>query len=714
VTVWLGVKNNCSTTLATGVNSIQTLWDVTNAAIFPAVPFHVSCGLEVVRVTAVDTVNNRLTVARAQEASIPADHPANEGVELRVTAQHITDLRVAVDGLSASAGQIQTDFLRRDGSAPMTGDLALGTHNITGVVQITGTSAQIGTGNFGGLVVTGQSTIANGTASAPGIRLASEQSGLFRKSASALGLAAAGVEVAAFASTGLVLPAGITVAGPINGVSSLLVAGGVTAASYNGVTLGPNTVFPGTLSAASDLIAQTGDVVTSNGYGLRSGDSPTNTKRTLLRTDTQNRVLVGHVDPLWGLDLHLLAGQRVRLFVDGDSGTPRQAVVVNEDASVEFPGGRLLVQGLSNAARGLFWNTGANARWSLLAGPTPDESSSNLGSDLSLKAYDDAGGLIGDALVVTRASRLVSIGGLAVTGAAQIAGRPLVVSPDGGNALAWRSNGLYTSGSSGNVTVLAREEFLATAGSTQLTLAQTPTEVITVARNGVLQSQNAGNYSLAGSVLTFTDAFAAGERVYVLYARGISVPADSYSTAQSDANFVNVTGDVMTGALSFGPTPSTPDLAISRVPSPLGLAINGSPIITQALGDARYVRSAGGGASVDLPDPIIRDRLLFAAKDTGGGPPAQDTQLIRGAAGVLSLRKTATDAELTFALDSPAGYAGNKTLRFNHNGVARWSWLVDMGESGSNAGGNLYLQRNSDAGGLLSNVVIIYRNTGQV
>jgi len=62
------------------------------------------------------------------------------------------------------------------------------------------------------------------------------------------------------------------------------------------------------------------------------------------------------------------------------------------------------------------------------------------------------------------------------------------------------------------------EEFLPANAATTVTLSQTPQWILVLARAGVVQSSAAGNYSLSGSVITFTDAFNGSERVIVDYA----------------------------------------------------------------------------------------------------------------------------------------------------------------------------------------------------
>lgn len=148
--------------------------------------------------------------------------------------------------------------------------------------------------------------------------------------------------------------------------------------------------------------------------------------------------------------------------------------------------------------------------------------------------------------------------GGALTGPLTIQTKPVGVSPDASNAFEWRANGFYApaGGASGSVTVLRDEDFAPANAATTVTLSQTPTDVHVVTRNGVAQSEVAGHYSIAGAVLTFSTAFVTGERVIVVYSVGTSVvvAADVWTKAESDARFVNVPGDTMTGMLTVSPT----------------------------------------------------------------------------------------------------------------------------------------------------------------
>ena len=60
-------------------------------------------------------------------------------------------------------------------------------------------------------------------------------------------------------------------------------------------------------------------------------------------------------------------------------------------------------------------------------------------------------------------------------------------------------------------------EFVPAAAATTVVLSAAPEQVFMVSRQGVIQSQAAGHYSIAGSTLTFASSFSGSERVIVSY-----------------------------------------------------------------------------------------------------------------------------------------------------------------------------------------------------
>jgi hypothetical protein len=105
------------------------------------------------------------------------------------------------------------------------------------------------------------------------------------------------------------------------------------------------------------------------------------------------------------------------------------------------------------------------------------------------------------------------------------------------NGVAWEA----AAGGGGSGTAATHQEFLPAASATTVTLSASPTALLLVTRQGVVQSATDGNYSLSGATLTFTDAFDGTERVVVVYATaGISsspltTKGDVYVYGSSDA-----------------------------------------------------------------------------------------------------------------------------------------------------------------------------------
>ena len=100
-----------------------------------------------------------------------------------------------------------------------------------------------------------------------------------------------------------------------------------------------------------------------------------------------------------------------------------------------------VVEGDVGFVRGLLVRTGANARWTVGADATA-ETGSDAGSDLRIRAYNDAGGLIGDRLVIDRSDGTATFSGDVVAGRASGDARMIISGP----ALTSRSLGFQTAG----------------------------------------------------------------------------------------------------------------------------------------------------------------------------------------------------------------------------------------------------------------------------
>ncbi len=109
-------KNSASTTLSNNINTSQTSITVTNASVFPtintanneyftAVISSSNTNYEIVKVTAVNTSTNTLTIARNQEDSTAKSFNSGALISNRITAGSLTELVGSVD-FSSPTGSI--------------------------------------------------------------------------------------------------------------------------------------------------------------------------------------------------------------------------------------------------------------------------------------------------------------------------------------------------------------------------------------------------------------------------------------------------------------------------------------------------------------------------------------------------------------------------------------------------------------------------------
>lgn len=87
----------------------------------------------------------------------------------------------------------------------------------------------------------------------------------------------------------------------------------------------------------------------------------------------------------------------------------------------------IVLSGAAGTSRNVYWLTGSTLRWSLYANSTA-EAGSNVGSDLSLARYNDAGTYLDSPVTINRASGYVSINNGAAIGAGLTVGGGLTIS----------------------------------------------------------------------------------------------------------------------------------------------------------------------------------------------------------------------------------------------------------------------------------------------
>lgn len=148
--------NNAVAKLAAGIGASDTTLvvaagqgakfpTVTGGQWYPATLIKVDGTTEIVRVTG--RASDTFTVARAQEGTAATTFSTNDRFELRLTTAQLNEL------------------LQRDGSVPMTGDLDMGTHKVSGVANATDADDAVNKGQLdvlGGRVTTLEGTDRNG------------------------------------------------------------------------------------------------------------------------------------------------------------------------------------------------------------------------------------------------------------------------------------------------------------------------------------------------------------------------------------------------------------------------------------------------------------------------------------------------------------------------------------------------------------------------
>lgn len=112
---FLQVKNNASSTLASAITDTDTSLSVASGdgSKFPSsTPFHITIDDEILEVTAVST--DTFTVTRASESTTAASHSAGASVELRITAEILSELQTGK--IDIPSGSVQGDILIRNAS----------------------------------------------------------------------------------------------------------------------------------------------------------------------------------------------------------------------------------------------------------------------------------------------------------------------------------------------------------------------------------------------------------------------------------------------------------------------------------------------------------------------------------------------------------------------------------------------------------------------
>lgn len=371
-----------------------------------------------------------------------------------------------------------------------------------------------------------------------------------------------------------------------------------------------------------------------------------------------------------------------------------------------------------NAAAGygrqLVWQTGGSARWVLQANTT-GESGSNVGSDLVLSAYSDAGASLGVALAITRSTRAATLYGaisclstLTVTGATSLSDS---VTIGGGAVAATRSLSINTAAGQ------YRALYFQTAGLNRwIFTVSTDPETGSNAGANFLVMARSDDGTPVGTVLSIT-------RATLLAAFGGGLTTVGSITVGSAAT-------VSTGVVIGGSTVATTMLLNLNTAAGQHRQIafqsgglsrwvfrtnNAAESGSNAGSNLELIAYTDAGAQLGTVLSVTRSTLLAAFGgnvSTVGGVTVGTTLTVTGATTLSdSVIVGGSAVEATRSLVIATAASRSRRISFLTGGSTRWLWEVSGTESGSDAGANLAIRPYSDAGANLGTALSITRAT---
>ena len=224
------------------------------------------------------------------------------------------------------------------------------------------------------------------------------------------------------------------------------------------------------------------------------------------------------------------------------------------------------------------------------------------------------------------------------------------------------------------------EEFMPAASATVITLSQACQALLLVARNGVVQSATSGNYSIAGNIITFTDAFLGTERVVVEYAL-------QTATASPPFNGSGLTDGSITSAKLADGSVTTAKLAASAAQQYLGGYISGgsSPVYAQGAWVETAIQvtvtTSGGYVRIEAGAQLYMQALGYVMYGIGWDGTMQ------AALGTIHEQTANNQIPVTFVYyHLPAAGTRRYAVWVNPqgatvtiwNGVASWMWVNEQ------------------------------------
>lgn len=287
--------------------------------------------------------------------------------------------------------------------------------------------------------------------------------------------------------------------------------------------------------------------------------------------------------------------------------------------------GIVRIEGAAGTQRSVLWVTAGSNRWQLYAN-SGTESGANAGTALVLTAFNDAGGILGDALTFTRATLAATFGGavsvtgaLTVTGTSQLTGvTGIGVAPS--TIAALRLGGSNLTGAT-QVGVLFDQVFFTSAATSAMQgISITLRSAVATFTTGTVSSLIVNDIVKgAGHTVTtqyglFIQTLTAGATNYAIYTNGTTPSA--FGGAVTITGALGVTGAI-TGALTGNASTAT---ALQT-----GRTINGTTFdgtinitVTAAAGTLTGATLAAGVTASSLTSVGTLTTLAVAGAVTAG------------------------------------------------------------------------------------------------
>jgi len=312
--------------------------------------------------------------------------------------------------------------------------------------------------------------------------------------------------------------------------------------------------------------------------------------------------------------------------------------------------------GTASAVRGR--NNGLD-RWALVLGGGVAESGSNAGSDFALHNYDDAGASLGQALIGTRATGLLTVKG------------------DPTAAL-----GIATKQYADNASVSKVSKTGDTMSGPLL----------------VVHPPTAGAHAASKQYVDETLAAATGGTI-------VEAPNDGKIYGRKNLGWyrsVDVAGDTMTGPLTI--SFQTPRLLLNNLAGGTGAVVN--------FNQAGVNRWEVGGRDTDQQTFDIY-RFNDAGAAVGSAFSINRSTGLVTCGSLKSQLFTVADVNPILYLNRLSS-GGTAQIVSQVNGVARWSMYLGDPDQGSNNGSNFFISAYNDAGTGINNWMSIVRSTGAI